>query len=134
MLTFSEIADAFLQSLGYEPDYCASEQEAREKMAALDESSRQYPVYYFGSDTSGEKSFEEFYTTGEAVNMERFAQLGVIENAPRQPLEHIGLMFGEMKALFAQDDTDKAAVVALLRRFIPNFEHIETGKSLDQKM
>lgn len=134
MLTFSEIADAFLQSLGYEPDYCASEQEAREKMAALDESSRQYPVYYFGSDTSGEKSFEEFYTTGEAVNMERFAQLGVIENAPRQPLQHIGLMFGEMKALFAQDDTDKAAVVALLRRFIPNFEHIETGKSLDQKM
>lgn len=134
MLTFSEIADAFLQSLGYEPDYCASEQEAREKMAALDESSRRYPVYYFGSDTSGEKSYEEFYTEGEQINMQRFSQLGVIENAPRQPLEHIGLMFSEMKALFAQDDTDKAAVVALLRRFIPNFEHIETGKSLDQKM
>lgn len=134
MLTFSEIGSAFLRAMGYEPDICASEQEAREKAAQLTDDSRSYPVFYFGSDTSGEKSFEEFFTDTEQVNMGRFEQLGVVENAPRQSMAAIADMFAQLRALFNQAETDKAAVVNLLNAFIPNFEHIETGKSLDQKM
>jgi FlaA1/EpsC-like NDP-sugar epimerase len=93
-----------------------------------------YPVYYFGSDTSGEKSFEEFYTEGEAIALNRFSQLGVIENAPKRMMKDINKMFSKLRKLFKQEELDKAAVVRLLQEFIPNFEHIETGKSLDQKM
>lgn len=134
MLTFSEIATAFLEELGYKPDFCTSEQEAKEKAAALTASTTQYPVYYFGSDTSGEKSFEEFYTEGEAIALDRFSQLGVIENAPKRMLADIDMMFSKLRQLFEQEELDKSAVVQLLQQFIPNFEHIETGKSLDQKM
>lgn len=134
MLTFSEIATQFLLELGYQPDFCQSEQEAKEKAAALTPNSATYPVYYFGSDTSGEKSFEEFYTEGEAIALDRFSQLGVIENAPKRMLADIDRMFLKLRHLFEQNELDKSAVVQLLQEFIPNFEHIETGKSLDQKM
>jgi FlaA1/EpsC-like NDP-sugar epimerase len=134
MLTFSEIATAFLKELGYAPDFCSSEQQAKEKAALLDAHSTTYPVYYFGSDTSGEKSFEEFYTEGEQIDLARFCQLGVIENAPKRMMKDINKMFSKLRKLFKQEKLDKSAVVKLLGEFIPNFEHIETGKSLDQKM
>lgn len=134
MLTFSEIATAFLSELGYTPDFCTSEQEAKEKAALLTPNSKTYPVFYFGSDTSGEKSFEEFYTDGEEIDLNRFSQLGVIENAPKRMMRDIDKMFAKLRKLFKQDELDKSAVVRLLQEFIPNFEHIETGKSLDQKM
>jgi hypothetical protein len=134
MLTFAEIASAFLRELGYEPDECSSEQEAREKAARLKEGDRLYPVYYFNSDTSGEKSFEEFYTDVEEIDWNRFHQLGVICNAPRKSMSEITGMFDHLNALFARPTLDKQAIVRLMQEFIPNFEHIETGKGLDSKM
>ena len=43
-------------------------------------------------------------------------------------------MFGALDGLFDHGPVEKAAIVAALGRFIPNFEHIETGRSLDQKV
>jgi FlaA1/EpsC-like NDP-sugar epimerase len=134
MLTFAEIASAFLREMGYEPDECATEQEAREKAARLRPEDRHYPVYYFHSDTSGEKSFEEFYTETEQIDWNRFHQLGVICNAPRKSMQEIDDMFARLHALFGQSTLNKSAIVRLIQDFIPNFEHIETGKGLDQKM
>jgi FlaA1/EpsC-like NDP-sugar epimerase len=134
MLTFAEIASAFLRELGYEPDECSSEQEAREKAARLQEGDRLYPVYYFNSDTSGEKSFEEFYTDEEEIDWDRFHQLGVICNAPRKSMSDISDMFDHLNELFARPVLDKQAIVRLMQDFIPNFGHIETGKGLDMKM
>lgn len=134
MMTFSAIAVYFLKSLGYEAELCGTEQEAREKAAKMDGQNSAYPVYFFSSETSGEKSFEEFYTGDEQINLDRFEQLGVIENAPRQSLETVHEIFAQLNGLFEQDELDKSAVVRSLQAIIPNFEHIETGKSLDQKM
>ncbi len=131
---FSAIGTALLQTMGFEPDYCASEQEAREKAARLTEDSTHYPVYYFDSDTSGEKAYEEFYTDKETLDLTRFSAIGVIKNSPRRALPDIGQMFEELKAVFTHDDTDKNAVVRLLNHYIPDFQHVETGKNLDQKM
>jgi hypothetical protein len=134
MMTFAEIATAFLREMGYEPDECNTEQEAREKAALLRPEDRYYPVYYFQSDTSGEKSFEEFYTDTEQIDWNRFHQLGVICNAPRKSMQEIDDMFSRLHDLFTQSTLDKSAIVRLMQDFIPNFEHIETGKGLDQKM
>ncbi len=137
MLKFSDIAESLLQALGLTPYYCENEQEAKAYLnpqSAIRNPQSKYPVYFFQSDTSGEKSFEEFYTEEEEVDMERFSALGVIKNAPCQPLEAIETMFYDLKEIFSKDDVTKQAIVELMQRYIPNFEHIETGKGLDQKM
>ena len=42
--------------------------------------------------------------------------------------------FGKLETLFANPDFTKAQVVDAIKEFIPNFEHEEKGKNLDQKM
>ena len=134
MMTFSSIADAFLQSLGYDVKRCASEEEARRFAATMPDDSKVYPVYYFASDTTGEKSFEEFYTGDEQVNMRRFAALGVIESVKARPVSELQAFFADLRRLLERDDVSKAEIVQAIQRFIPNFEHVEKGKNLDQKM
>ena len=91
-------------------------------------------MYFFESDTSGEKTFEEFYTPGEDLDMERFVNLGVVKNAKRRDLKEIDRIFENVRALFESKKVTKARVVEVLKDYLPNFEHIETGKGLDQKM
>lgn len=134
MMTFSSIADNFLQSLGYTAKYCTSEEEARKFAKDMPEESRVYPVYYFTSDTSGEKNFEEFYIPGEKICMERFRALGVIEEVKALPMPEINDFFEQLETTLHHPQTEKADIVRVMKKFIPNFEHIEKGKNLDQKM
>ena len=134
MMTFSTIADAFLTSLGYIPYRCGSEEEAKHFAAKMKEGSKEYPVYYFRSDTTGEKDFEEFYIQGEQVNMNRFNSLGVIEDYKYKPIADIDLYFSALTELLEKPAVTKAEIVASLKSFVPNFEHEEKGRNLDQKM
>lgn len=134
MITFSSIGEQLLKEIGLEPDFCATEQEAREKALKLDANSTSYPVYFFPTDTSGEKLYEEFFTEQEEVQLDQFQALGVIKGAARKSFEQVDDMFRQLNALFEQEDMDKAAIVNLMKDFIPNFEHIEKGKGLDQRM
>jgi FlaA1/EpsC-like NDP-sugar epimerase len=134
MMTFSSIGDKFLESIGYTPEYCGTEEEARLKALSLNENSTTYPVYYFTSDTSGEKSFEEFFTNEEVVDGDTYSALGVVKNAPKKSFESIDLMIEGLSTIFLKDDLAKEDIVAEMKKFLPNFSHIETGKNLDQKM
>jgi len=134
MKTFSAIAVDLLAAMGCEPDYCKSESEAKTKAKALTEMSSTYPVYFFESDTSGEKPYEEFYTSQEDLDMDTFHQLGVIKNAKRSSMDEILPMFSALQQLFEKEDLKKSEVVTLMKKYLPNFEHIETGKSLDKRM
>ncbi|MEZ5039056.1 MAG: polysaccharide biosynthesis protein [Saprospiraceae bacterium] len=134
VLTFAEIAEKLLAQLGYEPDYCQTEEEARQKAFSLKEDSSTYPVYFFSSDTSGEKAFEEFYTEGETLQLDTFKALGVIKNAKRRQLSELHQIIQNLEQLFAQPQISKEKVVAVLKDFLPTFEHLETGKNLDQRM
>jgi hypothetical protein len=42
--------------------------------------------------------------------------------------------FEMLESIFAKEDFTKAQVVEALKEFLPNFQHEETGKNLDQKM
>jgi FlaA1/EpsC-like NDP-sugar epimerase len=135
MKTFSSIGIAFLKAFGnYEPDYCSSEAEAREKALSLRDDEDKYPVFFFPSDTSGEKQFEEFFVEGEDVDMTTFEQLGVIRNTPTKPMSEIDTLFNTLHSVFESKKVTKQAIVDAIGNFIPNFKHIETGKGLDQKM
>ena len=100
----------------------------------MDYESDSYPVVYFKSDTTGEKAYEEFYVPGEKVNMERFSALGVVEQTTRRNMDEVDTFFSELEDIFQKDDFTKAEVVESIKKFIPNFEHEEKGKNLDQKM
>lgn len=141
MKTFSDIGTALLRELGFEPDFCTTEQEAREKAASLSDVRYQmpdarpaYPVYYFESDTSGEKPYEEFHTNDETVDWQSFQALGLVKAKPNYTLAELNLIFSKIQQLFQRNSTDKHSIVQLLTELLPNFQHIETGKNLDQKM
>ena len=80
------------------------------------------------------EGYEEFYVPGEKINMERFGALGVVEQTNRRDMEEVNAFFDQLEAIFAQEDFTKQQVVDAIKRFIPNFEHEEKGKNLDQKM
>ena len=118
----------------YEKKECATDEEARRYAAEMADDSKIYPVVYFESDTTGEKGYEEFYVPGERLNLERFSSLGVIEDVSKRPLSELDSFFDELESLFALPDCHKSDIVTALKRFLPNFEHVEKGKNLDQKM
>jgi FlaA1/EpsC-like NDP-sugar epimerase len=135
MKTFSDIATALLREMGLEPDFCQSEAEAKRKAAAFDPAiSQQYPVYYFESDTSGEKPFEEFYTESETIDWARFEALGVITGKTGMPLPQIAAVFERLQRVFDAPEISKADIIKVLTEALPGFHHLETGKGLDQKM
>ena len=134
MKTFSEICDAFLVANGLEKKEFKADADARAFAAAMPADSKEYPVVYSLSDTTGEKGFEEFYVPGEKLDMDRFASLGVIRESPRKPAAEVNAFLQELEAIFARPDFTKEEVVLAIKRFIPNFEHEEKGKNLDQKM
>ena len=134
MMTFSSIADAFLKSLGYEVKKCSSEEEARRFAAEMRADSKQYPVYYFKTDTTGEKSYEEFYVPGEKLDLDRFQSLGVIESVVPHPKEELDSFFAQLIDIFAKNNATKEEIVSAIKDYLPNFSHEEKGKNLDQKM
>ncbi|MDB4414880.1 polysaccharide biosynthesis protein [bacterium] len=134
MMTFSSIAEKYLLEMGLEPDYCSTEEEARVKALAWNSDNKKYPVYFFKTDTSGEKSFEEFFTKSDTISMDKYQALGVINNQEIPDKIEINLLLSEFHALFEDTAIQKSDVVGLLNKYLPDFSHIETGKSLDQKM
>ncbi len=134
MMTFNAISTELLKAYGYEVIECSSDEEAIEKAEDLKKGSNRYPVYYAVSDTSGEKPFEEFITDSETADMEKFGSLGVITGKEIPDKEKIEKLFIELNAAFDKEETTKEEVITIIKAYLPNFEHIETGKSLDGKM
>jgi len=134
MLTFSRICDDFVKAEGFTKKECPSDAEAKRYAACMSFDSETYPVVYFKSDTTGEKAYEEFYVPGEKIDMQRFQALGVVEQTTRHSFEEVAGFFTKLEGIFADADFTKAQVVEAIKDFIPNFEHEEKGKNLDQKM
>jgi len=134
MMTFDAIGTELLKAHGYEVLECGSDEEAIDKAEALKRGSNLYPVHYSISDTSGEKVFEEFVTDTETADYSRFLSLGVITGKRIPEKSRVDKLFKDLNAVFDKESTTKEEVVLLMEEYLPNFEHIETGKSLDSKM
>ena len=134
MMTFDGIGTELLKAHGYEVLKCTSDEEAIEKAEELKNGARLYPVHYSVSTTSGEKSFEEFVTDTEITDMNRFLSLGVITGKQIPDKGRIETLFKELNAEFEKQDATKEEVIRIMKEYLPKFEHIEKGKSLDSKM
>ena len=134
MVNFKDITERFMKELGYQIEYCETEEEAKSFKSNPNANESKYPVLFFPSNTSGEKLYEEFYTNTDVLDKETFKSLGVIKNAIKKPIQTINETIDSLKQILNQKNYTKADIVTILSTHLPDFQHIETGKSLDQKM
>lgn len=127
---FKDIAFQYLKEKGFRPLVLLDEEEARKFTIAEDV--LQYPIYIFETDTSGEKEYEEFYTCDEDVDVDTFGALGYI--TPSDVDIEFSEVISDFTEVFRKSSVNKASIVQVLKRFVPDFDHRETGKNLDQKM
>ena len=133
LISFSDIAVRYLRERGYEAYECESEDEARDRAEELI-ANKQWPCYFFKSDTTGEKDFEEFFTDNEDLDMERFETVGVIKNQPDFDEAKLDDFMDGIEALREKGTWVKDDIVKLYFGLLPEFAHKETGKYLDQRM
>lgn len=139
MIPFDVVVKDMLADMGLGCHPCASTAEALAAMADYNRSrdpgqAGGYPVEFFGSDTDGEKTFEEFYTATDEKDETKFANLGVVKNARRRSVAEVEAIFANLHAVFDRADATKEDVVEVLKEYLPDFHHISKGKSLDGRM
>lgn len=133
LITFSEIAEKYLENLGYEPIQCDTEDEARSRVGEL-KAKHKYPVYFFKSDTTGEKDFEEFFTDKETLDMDRFNALGIIKNNAEFNESRLKLFTETIEYMKSDGTWTRKDLIDLFNLMLPDFSHKETGKFLDGRM
>jgi len=131
--TFSIIAVELLESLGYEPVECQSEDEAKARCEELIPQ-KKWPCFFFKSDTTGEKGYEEFYTSQEQIDMGRFENIGVIERVPMPEKESLEAFIQFCRQAKTDPNVTKEDYVQAMLKVVPTMHHAETGKNLDSKM
>ena len=107
--------------------------EAKEIALNLSDNSS-YPVYFFKTDTSGEKLYEEFYSSEDEVDFNLHESIGVVTNSLKPSFSEMEESIEEIETLFNGESYNKEDIIMIMNKLLPNFNHIETGKSLDQKM
>jgi FlaA1/EpsC-like NDP-sugar epimerase len=133
LISFADIAVKYLAEIGYEPYLCSSEEEARSSVDDLMKQ-KKWPCLFTGSDTTGEKDFEEFFTDTEILDLERFQNLGTIKNEANFSNEELEDFTAKIANMKSKKEWQKEDIVNLFHNMIPNFGHKETGKYLDSKM
>jgi FlaA1/EpsC-like NDP-sugar epimerase len=133
LITFAEIAVQYLAQLGYEAVACETEEEARRSVKEL-RAKQKWPCYFFDSDTTGEKDFEEFYTDQELLDLDRFHSIGIIKNEPVFDPDKLDHFIQTITGMKERGTWTREELVRLFHEMIPNFAHKETGKFLDGRM
>ena len=133
LIKFSDLATDFVKSRGYQPYLCQSENEARELAKTLP-SEGKWPCYFSPSDTTGEKDFEEFFTEGEALDLDRFERLGIVKSQMHYDSTLLDDFIAQIAAMRSNQSWNKFDIVALFQGLLPEFQHLEKGKYLDAKM
>ena len=158
MIPFDAVVKDMLNDMGLGCKACSSSAEAKAAMEILnaerqrgegaektqevnsaplrlcDSALKKYPCEFFGSDTSGEKTFEEFYTDTDVKDEKTFVNLGAVKNSKKRPVAEVEAIFANLRAVFRKHGAEKADVIEVLKEYLPNFQHIEKGKSLDSRM
>ena len=133
MITFSEVAHIYLKERGFEPFECETENEARDRAKELI-GAQKWPCYFFKTDTTGEKGYEEFFTENEDLDMDRFKTVGIIRNKLVFDDEKLDSFLNGIRLLRKQATWNKLDILDLFTALIPDFYHKEMGKYLDERM
>lgn len=133
LITFSTIAEMFLREHGLKPLLCETEEEARQLASGLPNDNK-WPCFFAPSDTTGEKSYEEFFMANEVIDLKRFHNLGVVKNNAKFNPDALADFKSQIQGMKANLTWSREELISLFHRVLPDFEHKETGKFLDGKM
>ena len=133
LITFAEIAQKYLRRKGFEPYLCENEEEARGSIKKLPQQGK-WPCLFTPSNTTGEKDFEEFFTSDETTDLERFQNLGVVKNGLTDNRNKLDYFIDTIAGMRKRGKWTKEEIVSLFHEMIPDFGHEEKGKYLDSKM
>ncbi len=133
LISIEEVASKFLASQGFKIFSCSSEEEA--KSINIDDliNKNLWPCYFSSSNTSGEKSFEEFFTNEEDIFLQKFEDIGIVKN--KINISEAKLVEFEKSITDIKKSTAKKQdIVLAFNKVLDNFQHIEKSKNLDEKM
>tara|TARA_B100000963_G_scaffold362025_1_gene402243 strand:- start:8298 stop:9485 length:1188 start_codon:yes stop_codon:yes gene_type:complete len=130
---FSDIAKRFLDDKGYEVHECSSENDARSEAQRLIKN-KKWPCYFFKSDTTGEKDFEEFYTSNEIIDLDVFENIGVIKNDLSFNQSILNDFLDIIHDMQNRNHYTRKEIITLFNKVLPDFNHKEEGKFLDERM
>jgi FlaA1/EpsC-like NDP-sugar epimerase len=133
LITFSSIAEKFLNAQGYKVHICDSEKQARSAVSN-DILSKKWPCFFTLSDTTGEKSFEEFYMPNETLDLQTFEKLGIVKSEADFNNEQLNYFLTRIETMRKQNSWSKESIVSLFFEMLPELNYEDKGKYLDSKM
>lgn len=133
LITFSSIAEKFLNAQGYKVHICDSEKQARSAVSN-DILSKKWPCFFTLSDTTGEKSFEEFYMPNETLDLQTFEKLGIVKSEADFNNEQLNYFLKRIETMRKQNSWSKESIVSLFFEMLPELNYEDKGKYLDSKM
>ncbi len=134
LIELETVATMVLHAYGLKPEIYENESLALRNVKT-DLGKGRYPLLLTPLDTSGEKPYEEFVGYGEkTVDLGMKSLLGMKHDS-----KHVSTLISFMKylekiLLDPKIVVTKQDLAEYVKRLIPNFEHIETGKNLDERM
>ena len=133
LISFSDIAVRFLGANGYEPYFCESEDEARAKVSEIGGSGL-WPVYFFKSDTTGEKPYEEFYTESESPDLSVFKSIGIVKANTIISEKLLDEFLSSISDMHSRGFWTKTDLVLQFRSLLPCLDYNDVGKYLESRM
>ncbi len=134
LIELSGVAERLLLRRGLQPVHYDDEAAAVANVQAELARGR-YPLLLTPLDTSGEKPYEEFVGAGESLV--DLGNLSALRGVPYLPAAEGALdaFIAEIEAAMqAAEALSKADLVAAMARMVPQMRHVETGKSLDNRV
>ena len=132
-LSFHELAIKYLQAQGLNALVFDNEADAR-NYSKQSIPGDEWPCFWSTTDTTGEKVLEEFFSTDELIDYQRFDSIGVITLQPQNYHEKIVNFESKIQYFLKQKSWSKSDLVGIITDFINDMDHIELNKSLDDKM
>ena len=133
LTSFAKILERYLHSLGMEPYVCDNEQEARSILMEIKDK-KLWPCLFVNSDTTGEKKYEEFFTTMESVEFERYQSIGIVKYEMGSMPKPYDEFKKDISEILKQKNLSKEYVVKIIKEFLPELKYEDVGKYLDHKM
>ena len=128
-----DIAKNLLNFYGFEPFFTEDEKEAKSRFGELVKLNM-WPVYLSPPDTTGEKEIEELYSDIEKIDSKRFENLIVVLPEDKQACTKSSRIIEGLKKLLEAKNWTREDIKNLFQENLPEFDHIDTGKFLDDRM
>ena len=133
LISLKEITIKYVNQMGYDVVVCHTEDEARSKSKEIKKTGK-WPCYFFNTDTTGEKRFEEFYTRTEDLDLDIYEDIGIIKLDYEYDENSLLYFQHEIDTMINNGQWNRKDIINLFCKILPNFDHIEKNLHLDNHL